>query len=176
MGACSPIEIAYEAPDPDEKAFSLIDIDQSIRHVTGGKYTTLPAGDYELVFGSGSHTQVMPFTVVGDADAALTPNDSSQIVERGVFFWANGSPFINLSWGGEVYPVSFSVETDTVDFSGLTTGDTVEIVMRNYVEEVFPAHGYLYSIRKLSDGTPSDLPAALVDTMADMGYTITETE
>ena len=101
-------------------------------------------------------------------------DDPDKTVERGVFFWANGSPFINLSWGGEVYPVSFSVETDTVDFSGLTTGDTVEIVMGEFVEETFPAHGYLYDIRKLSDGTPSDLPAAMVEAMEDMGYKITE--
>ncbi len=122
----------------------------------------------------GAYIDYCDFVICEEDYEHLTTNDPDKTVERGVFFWANGSPFINLSWGGEVYPVSFSVETDTVDFSGLTTGDVVEMVMGEFVEETFPAHGYLYDIRKLSDGSPSDLPAAMVGAMEDMGYKITE--
>ena len=177
LGSCSPILIAYESPIPAEDEFVLLDIGQSISNATNGKYETLSVGDYELVFGSGDQAHRMPFTVVEDTREPLTTDDPDKTVARGTFFWANGHPFINLPWGGEsgVYPVSFTVENDSIDFTGLTSGDTVEIVMAAFVEESFPGHSYLYELRKLSDGTLSDLPDGLIKAMEDMGYSITET-
>ena len=71
VGRCAPIEIAYESPFPAENEFVLLDIGQSISNVTDGKYKTLSAGDYELVFGNGDQSHRMPFTVVDAADVRL---------------------------------------------------------------------------------------------------------
>ncbi len=177
LGSCRPIEIAYESLEPAPDEFVLLDIGQSISHVTNGKYKTLPAGMYELVYSDGSSQHRMPFTVVDDPNPPLTTDDPDKTVEQGTFFWANGHPFINLSWGGEsgVYPVSFTVMGDAVDFGGLTTGDMVEIIMGSAVDESFPGQGSLYALRKLSDGNPADLPEALITAMEELGYTITDT-
>ena len=169
-------EYAIEGEEVGTNEFAEQTVALSISLTTGGNRQTLPAGDYELVFDSLGEGIVMPFTVVEGYGNNLTTDDPRQIVERGVFFWANGEPFINMTWGGErgVYPVRFTVEGESVDFSGLTTGDVVEMVMGEFVEETFPGHGYLYQLRKICDGSPSDLPAALIETMENMGYTVTE--
>jgi hypothetical protein len=108
----------------------------------------------------------------------LQTDDPEKIVIRGTFFWADGSPYINLPWGGEpsVYPVFFTVENDSIDFSEMTSGDTVEMIIRNQVEETFPCHGWLYELCKLSDGSIEDLPDALIEAMEGQGYTVTETK
>lgn len=175
LGSCRPIDIAYETPEPAPDEFVLVDIGKSIRNVTGGKYTSLPAGEYELVYGSGDSRHRMPFTVVEDPNPPLTTDDPDKTVARGTFFWANGHPFINLSWG-EVYPVSFTVENDAIDFSGLTSGDTVEIIMDAWIGETFPCQGTMYELRKVSDGSMEDLPDALIKAMGELDYTVTETE
>ena len=61
-----------------------------------------------------------------------------------------------------------------IDLTGLTSGDTVEAVIANRIEELFPCRGRLYDIRKISDGRLSDLPEGLVERMQEMGYTVTE--
>lgn len=156
---------------PDE--FAVDNDGVRISEVTNGQYQTLPAGDYELVFTPDGQAATVSFTVV----EALTTDDPDKTVAQGMFFWANGIPFINLmSWGGDVYPVSFRVMNDSVSFDGLTTGDTVEIVMGDTIAESFPCQGVLYELRKVSDGSMADLPAALVDAMEGMDYTITETK
>lgn len=71
VGSCAPIEIAYESLEPAPDEFMLLDIGQSIRNVTNGKYETLAAGNYELVFGYGEQAHRMPFTVVDVADVRL---------------------------------------------------------------------------------------------------------
>ena len=71
VGSCAPIEIAYESLEPAPDEFMLLDIGQSIRNVTNGKYETLAAGNYELVFGYGEQAHRMPFTVVDAADVRL---------------------------------------------------------------------------------------------------------
>lgn len=71
VGSCAPIEIAYESLEPAPDEFVLLDIGQSIRNVTNGKYETLAAGNYELVFGYGEQAHRMPFTVVDVADVRL---------------------------------------------------------------------------------------------------------
>ena len=96
------------------------------------------------------------------------------VVVEGVFFWANGAPYIHLPSMGEMYPVQLSLENETIDFAGLTSGDTVEAVIANRIEELFPCRGQLYDIRKISDGSLSDLPNGLADRMQEMGYTVTE--
>ena len=108
------------------------------------------------------------------AEGSLTTDDPNKAVALGTFFWANSVPFINLTSWGEVYPVSFRVINDNVSFDGLTTGDTVEIIMAAWVDESFPCQGTLYELRKVSDGEMTDLPEALVETMENMGYTVTE--
>ena len=99
-----------------------------------------------------------------------------QVEVQGVFFWANGVPYIHLPSMGEMYPVQLSLENETIDLTGLTSGDTVEAVIANRVEELFPGRGRLYYIRKISDGSLSDLPDGLVERLQEMGYTVTETK
>ena len=96
------------------------------------------------------------------------------VVVEGVFFWANGAPYVHLPSMGEMYPVQLSLENETIDLTGLTSGDTVEAVIANRIEELFPCRGRLYDIRKISDGSLSDLPNGLADRMQEMGYTVTE--
>ena len=159
---------------PDE--FAVENVNLSISYATGGKHKTLPAGSYELVFEAGGATSSVSLYFEVTA-VALTTDDPDKTVAQGMFFWANGIPFINLmSWGGDVCPVSFRVMNDSVSFDGLTTGDTVEIVMGDTIAESFPCQGVLYELRKVSDGSMADLPAALVDAMEGMDYTITETK
>ena len=98
------------------------------------------------------------------------------VVVEGVFFWANGAPYIHLPSMGEMYPVQLSLENETIDLTGLTSGDTVEAVIANRIEELFPCRGRLYDIRKISDGSLSDLPDGLVERLQEMGYTVTETK
>ena len=167
-------EYAIEGAEVGPEEFAEETLELSISRATGGACQSLPAGSYELVFDSLGNGVVMPFTVVEGGGDSLTTDDPHQIVERGTFFWADGDPFINMTWGVNFYPVRFTVEDESVDFSGLTTGDVVEMVMGEFVEETFPAHGYLYGIRKICDGSPSDLPAAMVEAMEDMDYKITE--
>ena len=99
-----------------------------------------------------------------------------RLVVEGVFFWANGAPYIHLPSMGEMYPVQLSLENETIDLTGLTSGDTVEAVIANRIEELFPCRGRLYDIRKISDGSLSDLPDGLVERLQEMGYTVTETK
>jgi hypothetical protein len=160
--------------EPDE--FAVENVNLSISYATGGKHKTLPAGQYELVFEAGGAASSVSLYFEVTA-VALTTDDPDKTVAQGMFFWANGIPFINLmSWGGDVYPVSFRVMNDSVSFDGLTTGDTVEIVMGDTIAESFPCQGVLYELRKVTDGSMADLPAALVDAMEGMDYTITETK
>lgn len=165
-------EIGLEGAEVAPDEFTVEDLNLSISYATGGSHKTLPAGSYELVYTAASIT--LPFTVVEDPNPPLTTDDPEKMVMQGVFFWANGEPFIHLPTMGDVYPVRFTVENNATDFSGLTTGDVVEIIMGNYIEELFPSHSWLYELRKVSDGFPSDLPAAVRDAMTEAGYTVTE--
>ena len=103
-----------------------------------------------------------------------TVNDSDKLTVQGVFFWANGAPYIHLPSMGDMYPVQLSLESGDIDLTGLTSGDTVEAVIANRIEELFPCRGRLYEIRKLSDGSLADLPEGLIERMQEMGYTVTE--
>ena len=105
-----------------------------------------------------------------------TVNDPDMLTVEGVFFWANGAPYIHLPSMGEMYPVQLSLKNETIDLTGLTSGDTVEAVIANRIEELFPCRGRLYDIRKISDGSLSDLPDGLVERLQEMGYTVTETK
>ena len=107
----------------------------------------------------------------GTVEETLKPD---QVEVQGVFFWANGAPYIHLPSMGEMYPVQLSLESSHIDLTGLTSGDTVEAVIANRIEELFPCRGRLYDIRKISDGSLSDLPDGLVERLQEMGYTVTE--
>ena len=173
-GEATEIGLEGRPVEPDE--FAVENANLSISYATGGKHKTLPAGSYELVFKAGGAASSVSLYFEVTA-VALTTDDPDKTVAQGMFFWANGIPFINLmSWGGDVYPVSFRVMNDSVSFDGLTTGDTVEIVMDDTIAESSPCQGVLYELRKVSDGSMADLPAALVDAMEGMDYTITETK
>jgi hypothetical protein len=173
-GEATEIGLEGRPVEPDE--FAVENVNLSISYATGGKHKTLPAGQYELVFEAGGAASSVSLYFEVTA-VALTTDDPDKTVAQGMFFWANGIPFINLmSWGGDVYPVSFRVMNDSVSFDGLTTGDTVEIVMGDTIAESFPCQGMLYELRKVTDGSMADLPAALVDAMEGMDYTITETK
>ena len=173
-GEATEIGLEGRPVEPDE--FAVENVNLSISYATGGKHKTLPAGSYELVFKAGGAASSVSLYFEVTA-VALTTDDPDKTVAQGMFFWANGIPFINLmSWGGDVYPVSFRVMNDSVSFDGLTTGDTVEIVMDDTIAESSPCQGVLYELRKVSDGSMADLPAALVDAMEGMDYTITETK
>ena len=175
VGSCRPIEIAYESLKPAPDEFVLLDMGESISIVTNGRYKTLSAGNYELMFGYGEKAHRMPFTVVEAVQDPLTTDDPDKTVAQGIFFWGGSIPFINLTSWGEVYPVSFRVMNDSISLDDLTTGDTVEIIMGAWVDESFPCQGTLYELRKVSDGEMTDLPAAMVQAMEEMGYIITDT-
>ena len=173
-GEATEIGLEGRPVEPDE--FAVENVNLSISYATGGKHKTLPAGQYELVFEAGGAASSVSLYFEVTA-VALTTDDPDKTVAQGMFFWANGIPFINLmSWGGDVCPVCFRVMNDSVSFDGLTTGDTVEIVMGDTIAESSPCQGVLYELRKVSDGSMADLPAALVDAMEGMDYTITETK
>ena len=168
-------EYALEGAEiaPDE--YAVEHYRPSVSLVTGGKYKTLPAGQYELVFEAGGAASSVSLYFEVTA-VALTTDDPDKTVAQGTFFWANGHPFVNLtSWGSDVYPVSFTIKNDSIDCRQLTTGDTVEIIMDAWVAETFPCQGTLYELRKDSDGEMTDLPAAMVQAMEEMGYVITDT-
>lgn len=167
-------EYALEGAEiaPDE--YAVEHYRPSVSLVTGGKYKTLPAGQYELVFEAGGAASSVSLYFEVTA-VALTTDDPNKTVAQGTFFWASGHPFVNLTSWGEVYPVSFRVMNDDVSFEGLTTGDTVEIIMDAWVGETFPCQGALYELRKVSDGEMTDLPETLVQAMEELGYAIADT-
>ncbi|MBR2353725.1 MAG: hypothetical protein IKA76_04390 [Clostridia bacterium] len=114
---------------------------------------------------------------VSDTDdtlSALTTIDPDKMVVQGVFFWANGAPYVHLPSMGDLYPVHLSLENGNIDLTGLTSGDVVEAIIANRIEETFPCRGRLYEIRKISDGSMEDLPEGLAERMQEMGYTVTE--
>ena len=46
-----------------------------------------------------------------------------------------------------------------ISYEGLSTGDLVEVTILNRIMETYPAQTDLFAIRKLSDGSSSDIPA-----------------
>jgi len=46
-----------------------------------------------------------------------------------------------------------------ISYDGLSTGDLVEVTILNRIMETYPAQSDLFAIRKLSDGSSSDIPA-----------------
>ena len=94
---------------------------------------------------------------------------------EGVFFWANGSPFIDIPAYGNPYPVHLSLQSEDIDLTGLTSGDRVEVVIANQIEETYPCRGRLYGIRKTAEGSMEDLSAWMIESLGEMGYTVTET-
>ena len=46
-----------------------------------------------------------------------------------------------------------------ISYAGLSTGDLVEVTILNRIMETYPAQTDLFAIRKLSDGSSSDIPA-----------------
>ena len=46
-----------------------------------------------------------------------------------------------------------------ISYEGLSTGDLVEVTILNRIMETYPAQSDLFAIRKLSDGSSSDIPA-----------------
>ncbi len=175
MGSQSA-EYALEGAEiaPDE--YAVEHFRPSVSLVTGGKYKTLPAGQYELVFNDGYGVN-LSFEVVAASESALTTADPGQMVVQGTFLWANGVAMIQLSTYGEIYPVILNVMWDGGDIRDLAlcSGDTVEAVMGSAIDETFPCRGELYAIRKISTGTLADVPMALKEALAGMGYTVTDT-
>lgn len=94
---------------------------------------------------------------------------------EGVFFWANGEPFVDIPAYGNPYPVHLFPESEDIDLTGLTSGDRVEAIIANRIEETYPCRGYLYGIRKTADGSMEDLSEWMVESLQEMGYTVTET-
>ena len=94
---------------------------------------------------------------------------------EGVFFWANGSPFIDIPAYGNPYPVHLSLQSEDIDLTGLASGDRVEAVIANGIEETYPCRGRLYGIRKTAEGSMEDLSAWMIESLGEMGYTVTET-
>lgn len=45
-----------------------------------------------------------------------------------------------------------------ISYEGLSTGDLVEVTILNRIMETYPAQSDLFAIRKLSDGSPADIP------------------
>ena len=161
VGRCAPIEIAYESPFPAENEFVLLDIGQSISNVTDGKYKTLSAGDYELVFGNGDHAHRMPFTVVEDPDKQLI---------SGTFLWVNGDPML---WDGGQYLPTHLLATEGVSFDGLTTGDYIEVIV-GAIHETAPPTAQVHKIATGAlIGKPEYVSKEYVAWLAEMGYTVT---
>ena len=46
-----------------------------------------------------------------------------------------------------------------ISYEELSTGDLVEVTILNRIMETYPAQSDLFAIRKLSDGSSSDIPA-----------------
>ena len=115
------------------------------------------------------------FIVGCETPPPLATTDPNRMVVEGVFFWANGEPFVNLPSYGNPYPVHLAVENEAVDLSDLTSGDAVVLIMANRIEETYPCRGRLYEIRKTADGSMEDLPAWMIESLGEMGYTVTET-
>ena len=115
------------------------------------------------------------FIVGCETPPPLATTDPNRMVVEGVFFWANGEPFVNLPSYGNPYPVHLAVENEAVDLSDLTSGDAVVLIIANRIEETYPCRGRLYEIRKTADGSMEDLPAWMIESLEEMGYTVTET-
>ena len=145
---------------PDE--FAVDNDGVRISEVTNGRYQTLPAGDYELVFSPDSHSVTLPFTVVEDPDKQLI---------SGTFLWVNGDPML---WdGGEYLPIHLLPTTEDVSFDGLTTGYYVEVIVGDILETAPPTTQVHRIVSRSGYTSNPDLPA-YVEWLSEMGYTVTE--
>ena len=147
---------------PDE--FAVDNDGVRISEVTNGRYQTLPAGDYELVFSPDSHSVTLPFTVVDDPDKQLI---------SGTFLWVDGDPML---WdGGEYLPIHLLPATEDVSFDGLTTGYYVEVIVGDILETAPPTTQVHRIVSRSGYTSNPDLPA-YVEWLSGMGYTVTDTK
>ena len=58
---------------------------------------------------------------------------------------------------------------DNALFDGLGSGDTIR-VRHDGVQESYPARTSVYRLKKLADGSVEDLPAAMLDSLAELGW------
>ncbi|MBQ8474750.1 MAG: hypothetical protein IJ499_03700 [Clostridia bacterium] len=67
-------------------------------------------------------------------------------------------------------PISLSDKTeDSNSFGGLSDGDKI-MVLHDGIAESYPAQTGVYSIKKLSDGQPSDIPEEVINSLTELGW------
>ncbi len=87
-------------------------------------------------------------------------------MDSGSFLRNDGDPM--LSRGSDILPTLLLTGDRDISFDGLTTGDLVEVIIGD-VPETPIATAQVYPIRKLSDGSMTDIPAETVERLAGMG-------
>ncbi len=160
-------EYAFEGEEvaPDEYAEEHYTL--SISKATGGNYSALPVGEYELIFDE--YGMTLSFEV---ADGPTCPTShlgmSSHIpyyIRRGYFitdgthryFVAELSPNMSTRF----YEFYFEAEAVKEKYADLNSGDYVEVLLGCSHEEVPSDTKSIYGIRKLEDGTVDTLPERL---------------
>lgn len=162
-------EYAFEGEEvaPDEYAEESYRL--SINKATGGNYSALPVGEYELSFDG--YGMTFSFEVV-DGPPCLDPNHPHNVLSSHIPYFVQRGYFINDGTHryiiAELSPnmigrFEFGFEAEAVQekYANLNSGDYVEVLLGCSHEEVPSDTKSIYGIYKLADGTVDTIPEHL---------------
>ncbi len=66
-------------------------------------------------------------------------------------------------------PIEISNRSDKDIFQGLSSGDEI-LVLHDGIEESYPARTGAYYCKKLNDGKTEDIPASVIESLAELGW------
>ena len=162
-------EYAFEGEEvaPDEYAEESYWL--SIEKATGGNYSVLPVGEYELTFDG--YGMTFSFEVV-DGPPCIDPDHPHNVLNSHIPYFVQRGYFINDGTHryiiAELSPnmigrFEFGFEAEAVkgEYTTLHSGDYVEVLLGCSHEEVPSDTKSIYGIYKLADGTVDTIPEYL---------------
>ncbi len=66
-------------------------------------------------------------------------------------------------------PIEMSNRSDKDIFADLSSGDEI-IVLRDGIQESYPAGTEVYYCKKLNDGKPEDIPTSVIESLTELGW------